>query len=136
MLEPIAAVEGVGVVSLQKGPGSEQVAGCGFRVVEVGVGVEATVAGFVETAAVMKNLDLVISADTATAHLAGGLGVPVWVALSRKADWRWMHRRGDSPWYPTMRLWRQERLDEWGPVFEGMAGCLKAKNGGQKHKSG
>jgi Flp pilus assembly protein TadD len=127
MLAPIAALEGVRLVSLQKGPGSEQVAGCGFRVEEVGVGVEATVEGFVETAAVMKNLDLVISADTATAHLAGGLGVPVWVALSRKADWRWMHRRGDSPWYPTMRLWRQERLDEWEPVFERMAGGLMAE---------
>lgn len=67
-------------------------------------------------ARVMRALDLVITVDTMTAHLAGALGVPVWTLLSADPDWRWMEGRDDSPWYPTMRLFRQERLNEWGPV--------------------
>src|SRR5207249_307400 len=77
------------------------------------------------TAAVMQNVDLVISADTATAHLAGALGVPVWVALSTVPDWRWLLEREDSPWYPSMRLFRQSELDNWRPVFERMAEEVK-----------
>src|SRR5262249_50760249 len=69
----------------------------------------------------MKNLDLVITSDTATAHLAGALGVPVWVALPLGADWRYLLDRQDSPWYPTMRLFRQNRLGDWGEVFERVA---------------
>ena len=75
-------------------------------------------------AAIMKNLDLVISCDTAVAHLAGALGVPVWVALPFVPDWRWLLEREDSPWYPTMRLFRQRRAGDWGEVFERMAKLL------------
>ena len=64
---------------------------------------------FADTAAVMCNLDLVITCDSAPAHLAGALGVPVWVALSAMCDWRWLMEREDSPWYPTLRLFRQKR---------------------------
>ena len=74
-----------------------------------------------DTAAVMRNLDLVITSDTAVAHLAGALGVPVWVALGRSCDWRWLDEREDSPWYPTMRLFRQERLGDWEGVFAAIA---------------
>jgi len=80
---------------------------------------------FSETAAIMCSLDLVISPDTAVAHLAGGLGVPVWVALPYSCDWRWLSGRDDSPWYPTMRLFRQAKLGEWEPVFRRMAEALK-----------
>jgi ADP-heptose:LPS heptosyltransferase len=69
----------------------------------------------------MKEVDLVVSADTASAHLAGALGVPVWVALSTAADWRWLCGREDTPWYPSMRLFRQKRRGEWEDVFERMA---------------
>ena len=62
-----------------------------------------------DTAAVMKNIDLVVTVDTAIAHLAGALAVPVYVALASVADWRWLVDREDSPWYPTMRLFRQRR---------------------------
>jgi len=62
---------------------------------------------FMDAAAVMKNLDLVVTVDTAVAHLAGALGVPVWVLLPFAPDWRWLLEREDSPWYPTMRLFRQ-----------------------------
>ncbi|MDR3550757.1 MAG: glycosyltransferase family 9 protein, partial [Candidatus Babeliales bacterium] len=64
---------------------------------------------FTDTAAVMKNLDLIITIDTSIAHLAGALGVPVWVILPQNADWRWMIDRSDSPWYPTMKLFRQKQ---------------------------
>jgi ADP-heptose:LPS heptosyltransferase len=74
-----------------------------------------------DSAAVMQNLDLVITSDTAIAHLAGALGVPVWVALATSADWRWFLERDDSPWYPTMRLFRQTQRGAWPPVFERMA---------------
>ena len=72
----------------------------------------------------MKGLDLVIAVDTAVAHLAGGLGVPVWVALSFAADWRWLMNREDSPWYPTMRLFRQTRFGDWDDVFQRMDQAL------------
>ena len=76
---------------------------------------------FVDTAAVMMNLDLVVTTDTAIAHLAGALGVPVWVALQETPNWRWLLAREDSPWYPTMRLFRQQKLGQWSPVFRRMA---------------
>jgi ADP-heptose:LPS heptosyltransferase len=77
-----------------------------------------------DTAAVMKNLDLVITSDTAIAHLAGALGVATWVALPLEPDWRWMRKRADCPWYPTLRLFRQTVFDDWAPVFERMAAAL------------
>jgi len=79
---------------------------------------------FDDTAAVMRNLDLVICSDSAPAHLAGALGVPVWVALSHAADWRWLMDRDDSPWYATMRLFRQRRAGDWGELFGRMAAAL------------
>jgi hypothetical protein len=81
----------------------------------------ATVA---ETAALMCDLDLVVTVDTMVAHLAGALGRPVWTLLDTDADWRWMRRRSDSPWYPTMRLFRQAEPGVWGPVVEQLAEAL------------
>ena len=78
-----------------------------------------------DTAAIMKNLDLVITSDTSVPHLAGALGVPVWVALPFVPDWRWLLDRGDSPWYPTMRLFRQGRAGDWAGVFDGMLRALQ-----------
>jgi ADP-heptose:LPS heptosyltransferase len=92
----------------------------------VELGEELDVEGaFLDTAAVLRCVDLVVSADTAAAQLAGALGVPVWVALARVADWRWGPARGDTPWYPSMRLFRQERLGEWGAVLERLAGEMR-----------
>ena len=65
----------------------------------------------------MKNLDLVVTVDSAPAHLAGALGVPVWIALPVAPDWRWLLKREDSPWYPSVRLFRQTKRHEWGDVF-------------------
>src|SRR5262249_51462945 len=80
---------------------------------------------FMDTAAIMKNLDLVVSSDTVIPHLAGALGVKVWMALGISPDWRWMIDRADSPRYPTMRLFRQRRLGDWQQVFEDIAGELR-----------
>jgi ADP-heptose:LPS heptosyltransferase len=73
---------------------------------------------FADTAAIVSLLDLVISSDTALVHLAGALGKPVWVLLQFVPDWRWLLDREDSPWYPTARLFRQERIDDWSGVVE------------------
>ncbi|HEX2230356.1 MAG TPA: ADP-heptose--LPS heptosyltransferase [Candidatus Binatia bacterium] len=75
-------------------------------------------------AMLIRDLDLMISIDSLPAHLAGALGVPVWTLLQKEADWRWMERRNDSPWYPTMRLFRQERPGEWPPVIAAVANEL------------
>src|SRR5262249_37202862 len=97
----LARVPGVQLVSLQKGPGAEQLAGLAgrFAVTDLGGGLDEAAGAFMDTAAVMKGLDLVVTSDTAVPHLAGALGVPVWVALSLVPDWRWLLGRQDSPWY-------------------------------------
>jgi Flp pilus assembly protein TadD len=124
---PLARVEGVRLVSLQAGPGSEQVAAVRGRFPVLDLAKEFDEAGgaFVDTAAVMANLDLVVTCDTAIAHLAGALGVATWVALPAVPDWRWLLDRDDSPWYPTARLFRQAVPGRWEDVFERMATALR-----------
>jgi ADP-heptose:LPS heptosyltransferase len=80
---------------------------------------------FIDTAGVLENLDLLITADTSVAHLAGALGRPVWVLLPYAADWRWMLEREDSPWYPTMRLFRQRAFGNWEEVFQRVREALQ-----------
>jgi ADP-heptose:LPS heptosyltransferase len=80
-----------------------------------------------DTAAVMKNLDLVITCDTAIGHVAGSLGIPVWLGLSFVSDWRWLLDRPDTPWYPTMRLFRQKELGKWDDIFANMARELESR---------
>jgi hypothetical protein len=125
----LAGVPGVQLVSLQHGPGSEQLAGVAghWRVSDLGGRLDEVAGPFMDRAAVMSNLDLVVACDTSIAHLAGALGVPVWVALPQVPDWRWQLGREDSPWYPTMRLFRQERQREWGPVFQDMARAVQQR---------
>ncbi|MHC5538034.1 tetratricopeptide repeat protein [Singulisphaera rosea] len=121
--QPLGQVPGVRLFSLQKNVGHEQLAALGdaFPVVDLGARLDIEAGPFMDTAAVLRNLDLFITSDTALAHLAGALGVPVWLATSAAPEWQWMLDREDSPWYPTMRLFRQERLMEWAPVFKRMA---------------
>jgi ADP-heptose:LPS heptosyltransferase len=96
-----------------------------FPVLDWSRELDESAGAFMDTAAIMKSLDLVITSDNAVAHLAGALGVPVWVALPKVPDWRWLLDRPDSPWYPTMRLFRQQQAGEWRSVFEAMHRALR-----------
>jgi tetratricopeptide (TPR) repeat protein len=104
-LAPLADLPGIQFFSLQKGEAGKQAADSLSRMAIVDWATE--LGDFADTAALMANLDLIISVDTAVAHLAGAMGKPVWVLLTALADWRWLQVREDSPWYPTMRLFRQ-----------------------------
>jgi ADP-heptose:LPS heptosyltransferase len=119
----------VRLISLQAVHGLDQITTLppGMSVETLGDAITANPDGMAEIAAVMANLDLVISSDTAVVHLAGALGRPVWVALSDDPDWRWLFDRSDSPWYPTMRLVRQKTRNEWTRVFADMAAALRAR---------
>jgi hypothetical protein len=121
---PLADIPTVRLISLQKGGGAEQLAQSPLPVLDLGHELDETSGAFMDTAAVMMNVDLVITSDTALAHLAGALAVPVWVALPFAPDWRWMLDRDDSPWYPTMRLFRQQKPGDWDEVFQRIAGEL------------
>lgn len=134
-LAPLGKLAGVNLVSLQKGEGSEQVESLpDFDVVSLGKDFDSKGGAFLDSAAVMKNLDLVITADTSLAHLAGALGVPVWLALSKVPDWRWGMSGDRSPWYPSMRIFRQAELGNWVGVFEQMAKSILAEHPGVRAK--
>jgi ADP-heptose:LPS heptosyltransferase len=83
-------------------------------------------ADFDDTAAVIDSLDLVVTIDTAVAHLAGAMGKPTWILLPHAPEWRWMLDREDTPWYPTARLFRQKRLGDWESVIERVRASLSA----------
>jgi tetratricopeptide (TPR) repeat protein len=126
---PLAELRGVTLISLQKGAGSEQLAQVDFaaRVLELTDPWDLSAAQMLEMAALMSGLDLIVTSDTVTAHLAGALGLPVWVMLSSNADWRWLLDREDSPWYPSMRLFRQRSVGNWEELFERVARELAAR---------
>jgi len=125
---PLAAIPGVRLISLQKNHGLDQLDALpeGMSVETLGEDYDAGPDAFIDAAAAMESLDLVVSTDTSVPHLAGALGRPVWVALKTNPDWRWLRGRQDSPWYPTMRLFRQREAGDWEPVFADMAGALEA----------
>ncbi len=118
---PLAAIPDVRLISLQKGYGTEQIATSGVNVETLGGNFDAGPHAFVDTAAVMAGLDLIVSVDTSIVHLAGAMGLPVFVALKHVPEWRWMPGRTDLPWYPTARLFRQAARGDWASVFGEMA---------------
>jgi Flp pilus assembly protein TadD len=129
----LAEVPGVRLISLQKGEGTEQLAELAGQFPVAELHDASTADGqdrrdFLDTAAVIRHLDLVVTLESAVAHLAGSLGVKVWVALAAVADWRWMIDRDDSPWYPTMTLFRQSTPGDWDDVFRRMARGLKEQS--------
>ena len=121
--EPLARVPGVCLISLQKGSGREQLESraSAFSVVDLNLSLDEIHGPFLDTAAILRCLDLVVTSDTSLAHLAGALGIETWLAAPSVPDWRWLLDREDSPWYPTLRLFRQSRPGEWGSVFARMA---------------
>lgn len=122
LFSEISKISEVRLISLQKGFGTEQLDNIpkGMKVETLGDDFDNGPDAFIDTAAVMKCLDLVITSDTSIAHLAGALGVPTWVALKYVPDWRWLLDRTDSPWYPTIRLFRQKERNNWEAVFDEM----------------
>jgi tetratricopeptide (TPR) repeat protein len=130
--EPLATVDGVSLVSLQHGQGREQLDRVTFRdcVVRLPETIDQSGGAFLDTAAIILNLDLVITVDTSTAHLAAALGKPVWLVLGKVPDWRWRMQGELTPWYPTMRLFRQTRVGDWDDVFASLANELRKRLGG------
>lgn len=127
---PLAALPGIELVSLQKGFGTEQLAD--FRphaIVDFGDDLDRAGGAFLDTAAIMQSLDLIVTSDSAVAHLAGALGVPTAILLPHVPDWRWHLQRADSPWYPSARLFRQQHLGQWEPVVEEIVGILSPGSG-------
>ncbi|MBN3853579.1 glycosyl transferase family 8 [Paraburkholderia sp. Ac-20340] len=120
-LAPLAQ-SGATFVSIQKGPASEQTQQppAGMRVVSLSDDID----DFEDTAAILSIADLLISVDSSPVHLAGALGRPAWVLLPFVPDWRWLLERDDTPWYPSVRLWRQQKRGDWGSAIERVAQAL------------
>jgi tetratricopeptide (TPR) repeat protein len=126
---PLAELPGVQLVSLQKGPGRDQIRAVAGRwpLLDLGDRLDEVSGAFMDTAAVIQNLDLVVAVDSAVAHLAGALAAPVWIATSFVPDWRRLLDREDDPWYPTARLFRQTRRGDWDEVFQRIAESVRPK---------
>lgn len=133
-LAPLAGIPGLRLYSLQKGEAARQAerSPAGLRIEDL----SGELRDFSDTAAAVANLDLVISVDTAVAHLAGAMGRPAWTLLKHAPDWRWLLAREDSPWYPTMRLFRQRKPADWRPVVDEVAGALRQFAAGADRVSG
>ncbi len=118
--EMLADIPEVRLISLHKGDGEGQLKSLpeGMTIETLGRNFDAGPNAFADTAAVMKCLDLVITSDSAVAHLAGALGVPTWLTLQHVPEWRWLQGRLDSIWYPSLRLFRQKTRGDWQAVFE------------------
>jgi tetratricopeptide (TPR) repeat protein len=120
LLEGLFGMEGVHFFSLQMGPEAAQLAAMESSVTDL----TQAIGDMADTAALMMHLDLVVAVDTSVAHLAGALGKKVWVMLPVAPDWRWMLGRSDSPWYPSMRLFRQTRFEDWQTVLDEVRSAL------------
>jgi tetratricopeptide (TPR) repeat protein len=123
---PLAALPGVRLISLQKGDFATPAAAKSLSM-QIMADLDIGQDSFFDTAAMMRNLDLVITCDTSIAHLAGALGCPVFVLLKQIADWRWLRDREDSPWYPTMRLFRQKSRGNWAGVVSEVSAALRSQ---------
>ncbi|HEV3383703.1 MAG TPA: tetratricopeptide repeat protein [Gemmata sp.] len=122
----LAKIDGIQLVSLQTSDGLEELAehAESLNILDAAIVADEKGESFLELAALYSELDLIVTVDTVTCHLAGALGVPAWVALAFMADWRWLQKREDTPWYPSLRLFRQQRPGEWDPVFSSMSEAL------------
>jgi hypothetical protein len=117
LLQPLRFIPGVDLHVLQRGPALQER--------PAGFGVDAGSEDVLETARMMRALDVVVTVDSMPAHLAGALGVRTWTLLHSDCDWRWRDEGDRTPWYPTMRLFRQQRMGEWEPVIDRLAAQLR-----------
>jgi tetratricopeptide (TPR) repeat protein len=124
---PLAEIAGVAFVNLQKGPASEQPKALSSRLELIDF--TQDLEDFAQTAGLIENLDLIIAVDTAVIHLAGAMGKPARVLLPFAADWRWLRTREDSPWYPTLQLFRQAKFGDWDGVIAKVAAALRDLSG-------
>lgn len=129
VFQPLSQIEGVRLISLQKGHGVEQLATlpAGMTVETLGEDFDAGPDAFVDTIAVMESLDLIVTCDTSIAHVAGARGRPTWIALQYVPEWRWGLEGETTPWYPTARLFRQKTRGDWNGVFAEIASALLAE---------
>jgi hypothetical protein len=118
-LRALGAIERISYLGLQFGRGAQPAEA--FAALHLG----EELGDFADNAAAIAQLDVLIAADTASAHLGGALGIPTWIMLPATPDWRWLRGRADSPWYPSVRLFRQQELGDWQPVVERMAHNLR-----------
>ena len=119
---PLASVSGVALLALQKGPKTDQAGAYYGRAPLINIGAE--IEDYDDTMAILDNLDLLVTVDTSVAHLAGAMARPVWIMLPRAPDWRWLLDRAETPWYPTLRLFRQTTVRRWDDVAQAIAAEL------------
>jgi ADP-heptose:LPS heptosyltransferase len=122
LFAPLAEIKDAAFISIQKGEPAKQKPPAGLELIDH----TTDLIDYADTAGLIANLDLVISADTSVAHLAGALGKPVWTLLPHHPDLRWLLDRPDTPWYPTMRLFRQKSAGDWGDLMQRVATALNA----------
>jgi hypothetical protein len=122
-LAPLAALDGVALISLQKGDAGRQIGG--YYGAAPCINLAPEIRDFVDTAAIIDGLDLVITVDTAVAHLAGAMAKRACVLLPFAPDWRWLRGRDDSPWYPSLRLFRQDRPGDWSGAVARLAAAAR-----------
>ncbi len=122
-LQPLSLIPDVTLYGLQKGPGTAELHQSGNHFLHANLGEQFQ--DFSDTAAALAHLDLIITVDTSVAHLAGAMGKPTWIMLKFDADWRWLLERSDSPWYPSVRLFRQARNEGWPAVIQRVAQALR-----------
>lgn len=128
---PLANVAGVALLALQKGPRTDQAGAWYGRAPLINIGAE--IDDYDDTMAILDNLDLLVTVDTSVAHLAGAMGRPVWIMLPKAPDWRWLLDRTDTPWYPSVRLFRQSNVRRWDDVAQAITTELSAHDWPERH---
>jgi len=136
-LKPLTELQGISIYCLQKIDGLNQITECDFKdkLIMFDEAFDTQHGSFMDSAAVMQQLDLVISVDTAPCHLAAAQGVPTWILLPFPADWRWLRDRSDTPWYPSVRLFRQPALGDWDTPITEMMSALQQTISGNTHET-
>jgi hypothetical protein len=120
---PLGALRGIALVSLQKGPATAQAGSYFGRAPLINIGAE--IADYDDTMAILDCLDVLVTVDTSVGHLAGAMDRPAWIMLARTPDWRWLLGRADSPWYKSVRLFRQSTPLRWQEPVAEIAACLQ-----------